>query len=46
MVNDRGVEKTMGFKGLCATDFTGIPEMIEHGMGDLQTVSLGFECRN
>jgi len=27
------------FKGFVVTDFTGIPEMIEHGMGDLQTVS-------
>lgn len=28
-----------GFKGFVVTDFTGIPEMIQHGMGDLQTVS-------
>lgn len=28
-----------GFKGFVVTDFTGIPEMIEHGMGDLQAVS-------
>lgn len=28
-----------GFKGFVVTDFTGIPEMIEHGMGDLQDVS-------
>lgn len=28
-----------GFKGFVVTDFTGIPEMISHGMGDLQTVS-------
>jgi len=28
-----------GFKGFVVTDFTGIPEMIAHGMGDLQTVS-------
>ncbi len=28
-----------GFKGFDVTDYTGIPEMIEHGMGDLQTVS-------
>ncbi|RZK86846.1 MAG: beta-glucosidase, partial [Pedobacter sp.] len=28
-----------GFKGFVVTDYTGIPEMIEHGMGDLQTVS-------
>lgn len=28
-----------GFKGFVVTDYTGIPEMIDHGMGDLQTVS-------
>ena len=28
-----------GFKGFVVTDYTGIPEMIEHGLGDLQTVS-------
>lgn len=28
-----------GFKGFVVTDYTGIPEMIEHGMGNLQTVS-------
>lgn len=28
-----------GFKGFVVTDFTGIPEMVDHGMGDLQTVS-------
>ena len=28
-----------GFKGFVVTDYTGIPEMIEHGMGDLQAVS-------
>lgn len=28
-----------GFKGLDVTDYTGINEMIAHGMGDLQTVS-------
>lgn len=27
------------FKGFVVTDYTGIPEMIAHGMGDLQTVS-------
>ncbi|NBL64239.1 beta-glucosidase BglX [Flavobacterium sp. NST-5] len=27
------------FNGFVVTDYTGIPEMIEHGMGDLQTVS-------
>lgn len=27
------------FKGFLVTDYTGIPEMMEHGMGDLQTVS-------
>jgi beta-glucosidase len=28
-----------GFKGFVVTDFTGIPEMIAHGMGDLQAVT-------
>lgn len=28
-----------GFGGFVVTDYTGINEMIEHGMGDLQTVS-------
>ncbi|RZK78008.1 MAG: beta-glucosidase BglX [Pedobacter sp.] len=28
-----------GFKGFVVTDYTGITEMIEHGVGDLQTVS-------
>lgn len=28
-----------GFKGFVVTDYTGIPEMIAHGMGDLQMVS-------
>lgn len=29
-----------GFKGFAVTDYTGINEMIDHGMGDLQTVSV------
>lgn len=29
-----------GFEGFVVTDFTGISEMIEHGVGDLQTVSV------
>jgi beta-glucosidase len=33
------LRKQWGFDGFVVTDFTGIPEMIEHGMGDLQTVS-------
>ncbi len=33
------LRKKWGFKGFVVTDFTGIPEMIEHGMGDLQAVS-------
>ena len=28
-----------GFKGFVVTDYTGINEMMDHGMGDLQTVS-------
>ncbi|OMP31419.1 beta-glucosidase BglX [Mangrovimonas sp. DI 80] len=28
-----------GFNGFVVTDYTGIPEMIDHGMGDLQQVS-------
>jgi beta-glucosidase len=28
-----------GFKGLVVTDYTGINEMVAHGIGDLQTVS-------
>ena len=28
-----------GFKGFVVTDYTGINEMISHGLGDLQTVS-------
>jgi beta-glucosidase len=33
------LRKKWGFKGFVVTDFTGIPEMIEHGIGDLQAVS-------
>jgi beta-glucosidase len=33
------LRKKWGFNGFVVTDFTGIPEMIAHGMGDLQTVS-------
>jgi len=33
------LRKQWGFGGFVVTDFTGIPEMIEHGLGDLQTVS-------
>jgi beta-glucosidase len=28
-----------GFKGFIVSDYTGLSEMINHGMGDLQTVS-------
>ncbi|MEP7165192.1 MAG: beta-glucosidase BglX [Ferruginibacter sp.] len=33
------LRKRWGFKGFVVTDYTGINEMINHGMGDLQAVS-------
>lgn len=33
------LRKRWGFKGFVVTDYTGINEMIAHGMGDLQDVS-------
>ena len=33
------LRKQWGFSGFVVTDFTGISEMVEHGIGDLQTVS-------
>lgn len=33
------LRKQWGFKGFLVTDYTGINEMIEHGIGDLQAVS-------
>lgn len=36
---DDVLRKKWGFKGFIVTDYTGINEMIDHGMGDLQTVS-------
>lgn len=33
------LRKEWGFKGFLVTDYTGINEMIDHGVGDLQTVS-------
>ncbi len=33
------LRKQWGFSGFVVTDYTGISEMIDHGIGDLQTVS-------
>ena len=33
------LRKRWGFKGFDVTDYTGINEMVAHGLGDLQTVS-------
>ncbi len=33
------LRKTWGFKGFVVTDYTGINEMVDHGVGDLQTAS-------
>lgn len=36
---DDVLRKRWGFDGFVVTDYTGINEMVEHGMGDLQQVS-------
>lgn len=36
---DEVLRKKWGFNGFIVTDYTGINEMIDHGMGDLQQVS-------
>ena len=33
------LRKQWGFKGFVVSDYTSVNEMIDHGMGDLQTVS-------
>ena len=33
------LRKRWGFKGMVVSDYTGIPEMMAHGMGDYQSVS-------
>lgn len=34
------LRKRWGFKGFVVTDYTGINELMAHGLGDLQTVSM------
>jgi len=36
---DEILRKQWGFKGFIVSDYTGISEMVNHGIGDLQTVS-------